>query len=194
MQKVNMSTFSASGESQRESVASPLIGKQCLDHDKQGSGAKVCTARRRDAAACKIAEKCLLGKPKGYRKPKSTRGNAKVLQMDLPSSVAANGRVSGRKTVLFVDTGAAVSMVRKDLLYGLRLDQALRRTNVQVLSAGGNAIHIRGTINLGIRFDGAETIPHELLVAENLTCPCLIGADFLRLHKCITVGPPYPRI
>ncbi|KFD51373.1 hypothetical protein M513_07778 [Trichuris suis] len=185
MQKVNMSTFSASGESQRESVASPLIGKQCLDHDKQGGGAKVCPVSRRDAAACKIAEKCLLGKPKGYRRPKATRGNAKVLQMDLPSSVAANGRVSGRKTVLFVDTGAAVSMVRKDLLYGLRLDQALRRTNVQVLSAGGNAIHIRGTINLGIRFDGAETIPHELLVAEKLTCPCLIGADFLRLHKCI---------
>ncbi|KFD63185.1 hypothetical protein M514_24660 [Trichuris suis] len=49
MQKVNMSTFSASGESQRESVASLLIGKQCLDHDKQGSGAKALRIRGFDS-------------------------------------------------------------------------------------------------------------------------------------------------
>uniref|UniRef100_A0A5S6QWK9 RNA-directed DNA polymerase n=1 Tax=Trichuris muris TaxID=70415 RepID=A0A5S6QWK9_TRIMR len=153
--------------------------------NKRGHNAKICPVSQRNAVVCEIAEKCLLRRTEAQDRPKTARNSAKVLQMELPRSVAAKGCVSGRRTMLFVDTGAAVSIVRKDLLYGLRLDQALRRTNVQVLSAGGNAIHVRGTINLGIRFDGAETIPHDLLVAENLTCPCLIGADFLRLHKCI---------
>uniref|UniRef100_A0A5S6QKC3 CCHC-type domain-containing protein n=1 Tax=Trichuris muris TaxID=70415 RepID=A0A5S6QKC3_TRIMR len=83
------------------------------------------------------------------------------------SAVKALGCISGCPTELTIDTGAAVSLMDYKLL------------------ATGSEMKIAGTCTVDVSIGGAPAKKHTVLVAHGLTCPCLIGADFLRRHGCV---------
>uniref|UniRef100_A0A5S6Q481 Reverse transcriptase n=1 Tax=Trichuris muris TaxID=70415 RepID=A0A5S6Q481_TRIMR len=107
-----------------------------------------------------------------------------VPQLDTTKAVSVRGYLGANRIVLLVDTGAAVSIVREDSLPKCQVTRTLL-DSTHVICAGGTALKIKGTVSIDVKFDGIETIRHDMLVAENLTCPCLLGADFLRLHRCV---------
>uniref|UniRef100_A0A5S6Q0P7 Reverse transcriptase domain-containing protein n=1 Tax=Trichuris muris TaxID=70415 RepID=A0A5S6Q0P7_TRIMR len=52
-------------------------------------------------------------------------------------------------------------------------------------SATGSEMKIAGTSTVDVSIGRAPAKKHTVLVAHGLTCPCLIGADFLRRHGSV---------
>uniref|UniRef100_A0A5S6QK48 RNA-directed DNA polymerase n=1 Tax=Trichuris muris TaxID=70415 RepID=A0A5S6QK48_TRIMR len=101
------------------------------------------------------------------------------------SAVKALGCISGCPTELTIDTGAAVSLMDYKLLGILQPARLLDVRNIRVLTATGSEMKIAGTCTVDVSIGGAPAKKHTVLVAHGLTCPCLIGADFLRRHGCV---------
>ncbi|KFD60666.1 hypothetical protein M514_27175 [Trichuris suis] len=108
-----------------------------------------------------------------------------VAHMQSHSAVKVLGYISGHQTELTIDTGAAVSLMDYGLFNNVQPSQLMDVRSIRVLTAGGNEMKIAGTSVVEVSIGGAPAVRHTVLVAEGLTCPCLVGADFLRSHKCV---------
>uniref|UniRef100_A0A5S6QWV2 RNA-directed DNA polymerase n=1 Tax=Trichuris muris TaxID=70415 RepID=A0A5S6QWV2_TRIMR len=95
------------------------------------------------------------------------------------------GHICGRGTELTIDTGAAVSLMSHELFNDIQPADLLPIQNVRLITAAGDELRVVGTSTVNISIGKSPPTSHTLLVAHSLTCPCLIGADFLRQHKCI---------
>lgn len=87
---------------------------------------------------------------------------------------------------ILVDTGAAFSIIREEVW--LRLKPAgqreLQKTSTvpRIVNASGDVIHIKGRSEISVEIAGCVYV-HSMLVVQQLSQPCLLGADFLRKHK-----------
>ncbi|KFD48296.1 hypothetical protein M513_10788 [Trichuris suis] len=108
-----------------------------------------------------------------------------VAHMQSHSAVKVLGYISGHQTELTIDTGAAVSLMDYGLFNNVQPSQLMDVRSIRILTAGGNEMKIAGTSVVEVSIGGAPAVRHTVLVAEGLTCPCLVGADFLRSHKCV---------
>ena len=96
------------------------------------------------------------------------------------SIYCVNGLINKIPTNFLVDSGAAVSVVRSNLVK----DCPMTKQGGLAVGASGNPLDVVGqtvtTITLG-RF----TINHTFTVVNNLMIECLLGADFLEQHAAI---------
>ena len=89
------------------------------------------------------------------------------------------GKLDASNAKLTVDSGSSVSLVEKACFplacLILRRQQSLR-------TADGHGMSIVGMVRLKVQL-GSYTTEHELLVAEHLLMPVILGVDFL-LARC----------
>lgn len=82
---------------------------------------------------------------------------------------------------MIIDTGANVTIIRKDLAQ--QLDEKLIWTppSVTLQTVSGDKINIHGKLNINITF-GSVTYHHTAYVAD-ITDTCILGLDFLRKYN-----------
>jgi len=95
-------------------------------------------------------------------------------------------RVSGlfeQKPVQFLlDSGAAVSVCRHDLLpEGLHLDTTLA---ISTVGANGTPLDVQGQVTTNVAI-GPFRATQDFVVVAGLTVDCLLGADFLLRHGAV---------
>eukprot|EP00731_Ephydatia_muelleri_P004049 Em0002g225a len=108
----------------------------------------------------------------------------------LPSESAAvsaslfiYGFLEGHRTKMLVDTGSAVTIIRRDIWDGISRKQ-LETPVRAVLAANGNEISLSGQGDVLVQV-GDLSVRHNVLVADCLTQDCILGSDFLLLHGCV---------
>ena len=108
----------------------------------------------------------------------------------LPSESAAvsaslfiYGFLEGHRTKMLVDTGSAVTIIRRDIWDGISRKQ-LETPVRAVLAANGNEISLSGQGDVLVQV-GDLSVRHNVLVAGCLTQDCILGSDFLLLHGCV---------
>jgi hypothetical protein len=92
------------------------------------------------------------------------------------------GFVNNVPVSMVVDTGAAVTLLRKDLWL---------KTNTNLMSwkgpdlvgANGTSITVCGTVSVVFKI-GSCSFSMEAVVSDGLTAEVILGLDFLEEHKC----------
>ena len=94
------------------------------------------------------------------------------------------GYLEGCRTKILVDTGPAVTIIRRDIWDEIgqkQLEMPLRA----VFAANGDEINLSGQGDVCI-WVCELSVKHNVLVADEcLTQDCLLGSDFLVLHGCV---------
>ncbi|KFM56688.1 Retrovirus-related Pol polyprotein from transposon 412, partial [Stegodyphus mimosarum] len=91
------------------------------------------------------------------------------------------GQINGIPCNMTIDTGANVTIIRKDLAQQLEGKLIWTPPCVTLQTVSGEKIDIEGKLNVNITF-GSATYHHTAYVAE-ITDPCILGLDFLRKHN-----------
>ena len=87
---------------------------------------------------------------------------------------------------MLVDTGSAVTVVRADLWESITGGHPieLKPPEQPVVVADGKPLEQLGQISVLIQVGGVCT-QKNVLVVQELTQECLLGADFLKHHGCV---------
>ena len=99
------------------------------------------------------------------------------------ASLCIYGFLEGHRTKMLVDTGSAVTIIRRDIWDGISRKQ-LETPVRAVLAANGNEISLSGQGDVLVQV-GDLSVRHNVLVAGCLTQDCILGSDFLLLHGCV---------
>ncbi|KRX32928.1 hypothetical protein T05_9402 [Trichinella murrelli] len=84
-----------------------------------------------------------------------------------------------------VDTGAAVSVIRESEVNMAGNVRISRHGSRQIVAANGECLETVGTAELDIKLGDKFLARHSMIVARNLSHPCLLGTDFLRPRKAL---------
>ena len=96
-----------------------------------------------------------------------------------------SGSVSSVDISLLLDTGAAVTLLRKDtwLQVAAKNPQDLRPWSaMKLVSAGGTPLTVHGCVSVELKL-GTERFVTEVVVASPLTSEAILGLDFLVEHQ-----------
>ena len=104
------------------------------------------------------------------------------------------GHLHNVPTKFLVDTGANVSMVHPSILELLPSSVTIEDSDMDIISANGENISVRGTVQLPCKF-GKLKFTHKFVLAE-ITYAGILGADLLELfdatidlkHKQLTMN------
>ncbi|KMQ82414.1 retroviral aspartyl protease family protein, partial [Lasius niger] len=91
------------------------------------------------------------------------------------------GRIDGLSCNMTIDTGANVTIIRKDLAQKLGGSLLWTPTSVNLQTVSGDKMDVFGRKDINITF-GSTTYKHTAYVAD-ITDPCLLGLDFLRKYN-----------
>jgi len=96
--------------------------------------------------------------------------------------------INGVRTPFLLDTGAAVTLLRKDTWDHVNLDnrQSLcPYSAVQLVGVDGSPLTIHGSATVDLHLDG-HSITTDVVVVSPLTAEAILGLDFLHEHQaCI---------
>ncbi|KRX98944.1 Retroviral-like aspartic protease 1 [Trichinella pseudospiralis] len=108
-----------------------------------------------------------------------------VLSVNTKWAAELPGKVNGRSVRFLVDTGAAVSVIRESEVNMVGNVRTNRHGSRQIVAANGECLEIVGTAELDIKLGDKFLARHSMIVARNLSHPCLLGTDFLRPRKAL---------
>ena len=97
-----------------------------------------------------------------------------------------DGQVDGTPTAFILDTGAAVTLLRRDLWdRGKQPPSTLEPwSGPKLVGANGTPIRVIGTATVNLTM-AHKTFPIQVVVAEPLTAEAIMGLDFLEKNKCV---------
>ena len=109
----------------------------------------------------------------------------RIVSSATQQAIFVDGRVDGVSAKLLVDTGSAVTIIHRRLWErgrGIRRSRKLQQlTGGPVVAANGEPLSIMGQTRSRILLADKE-FDQEVLVADNVSQDCLLGADFLETH------------
>ncbi|KFM62548.1 hypothetical protein X975_20006, partial [Stegodyphus mimosarum] len=97
------------------------------------------------------------------------------------NGLSINGHIDGVPCSMIIDTGANVTIIRKDLAQKFKDKLIWTPSCVTLETASGEKIDVEGKLNVNITF-GSATYHHTAYVAD-ITDPCILGLDFLRKYN-----------
>ena len=95
------------------------------------------------------------------------------------------GTINGHATALLVDTGAAVTLVRKDVWDQINKGRGVKLKpweERQLVSVDGSPLHVYGSVPVDLSLAGA-LYQADIVVVSPLNTEAILGLDFLRKHK-----------
>ena len=96
-----------------------------------------------------------------------------------------DGSVNGVPTSFLLDTGAAVTLLRRDTWTNITAScpQDLRNwSQLRLVGADGSPLRIHGSAHVSVELEGI-TRPAEAIIVSPLTTEAIIGLDFLRQYN-----------
>ena len=102
----------------------------------------------------------------------------------MQQAIFTNGKVNGVPTLLLVDTGSAVTIIHRRLWEQGQASTLQKVDGGPIVAANGQSLSILGQVKSHILLAGGEFI-HDVLVADDVSQDCLLGADFLTAHGFI---------
>ncbi|GFU62527.1 retrovirus-related Pol polyprotein from transposon 17.6 [Trichonephila clavipes] len=79
---------------------------------------------------------------------------------------------------MIVDTGANVSIIRKDLAQNSQVSIIWTSPCISLQSVTDDKIHVHGKVNITLRFGNIDY--HHTACIADITDPCILGLDFLK--------------
>ena len=98
--------------------------------------------------------------------------------------VRVDGLLGQDKVQFVLDSGAALSVVRYDVVNPAYHQSIQKEGASAAVGANGQSLEVVGRVNLPIKL-GERCWDQEFTVVRNLTVSCLLGADFLIQHGAI---------
>ena len=89
-----------------------------------------------------------------------------------------SGKVNGFPVDFMLDTGAAVTVVSKEVLFQALPEANLKESNVQLVSAGGDPLKVIGKTEILLEL-GNLHVTFPVMVIDNFRFQCLLGNDFM---------------
>ena len=100
-------------------------------------------------------------------------------------TVYTNGKVNGIATSILVDTGSAVTIIHCKLWGRGRPDRRnLNQSSVPVVVANREPLRTLGSTEVILQLAGHH-LKQKVLVTEDISHDCLLGADFLASHGAV---------
>lgn len=94
------------------------------------------------------------------------------------------GNINGSSVSFLLDTGAAVTLMRKDVWDSLRLTTELRPwCNPQLVGVDGVPLPVHGCSQIHLCLGGRD-FTVRVIVADSLTSGAILGLDFLQENDC----------
>ncbi|GFY22203.1 retrovirus-related Pol polyprotein from transposon 17.6 [Trichonephila clavipes] len=88
------------------------------------------------------------------------------------------GQINNISCCVVVDTGANVSIIRKDLAQNSQVNIIWTPPCVSLQTVTGDKIHVHGKTNIILRFGNIDY--HHTVYIADITDPCILGLDFLK--------------
>ena len=101
------------------------------------------------------------------------------------SFYTVSGSTQGIPTTFIIDTGAAVTLLRKDMWDKLPQGGKLLTPwdGSPLVGVAGNPLEVWGSVIVEVEIAG-ETFRTRMVVASALTAEAILGVDFLESHNC----------
>ncbi|KRY35390.1 hypothetical protein T01_9332 [Trichinella spiralis] len=94
------------------------------------------------------------------------------------------GTVENRQELMLVDSGSAVTLLRRDAYDSIGNPSPLNPSSRLLLAVNGTVINVLGVYEVRFRLGAAE-LGHPVDVVSNVSQRCLLSADFLSMHGCV---------
>ena len=108
-----------------------------------------------------------------------------ILHVNPTSAYSLSGMVFHHPTSFILDTGAAVTLLRKDTWDHARPRAAELETwkEPKLISVDGSPLHIHGHAEVKINLGDME-FSHHVVIAEGFSSEAILGLDFLEAQGC----------
>ena len=116
--------------------------------------------------------------------------NISILPVNPVPAYNVKGYVNNLSIQIVLDTGAAVTLLKKDIWDKLHFTSAdlEQWTRQPLVGVEGTPLNVHGTMELELKM-GEEIFQTKVIVADGLTAELILGLDFLEEHNCtIEIG------
>ncbi|GFU56948.1 gag-Pol polyprotein [Trichonephila clavipes] len=126
--------------------------------------------------------KLIYGHIAGQRLPKNEKPHHKILQITVVNGgdkgLSVIGQVNNISCCMVVDTGANVSIIRKDLAQNSKVSCIWMPPCICWQTVTGDKIQVHVKANVTLKFGNIEF--HHTAYIADITDPCILGLDFLK--------------
>ena len=100
------------------------------------------------------------------------------------NGIFTQGQVGGIPINFLLDTGAAVTVMSMTTYERIPQNRrpALRQTHTKISGVGGTSVHVAGSAEMTLVFDGIP-VDHEVLIV-GIAMDAILGQDILLAHQC----------
>lgn len=105
-----------------------------------------------------------------------------ISQVKEGHTLIIDGKINGKPCELTLDTGASRTIISYRFLQHINNSHFNHSRNVQLLTATGQHINVRGETDVEIKF-GERLYVQKVIVADIMD-DCIIGLDFLNKYNC----------
>ena len=117
----------------------------------------------------------------GHVRRNCTKARSQETNSISPGAIQVKGCVDEKETTILIDTGSAVSIVKKSFIGGHRpLDR--HETPLTVSLANGEPLKILGSIQISLKISRSKW-ENVVLVTDDISHDCLLGTDFFIANK-----------
>ena len=114
-------------------------------------------------------------------------GYVVLIIYDPANSFRVDGKINSKSVSFLLDTGAAVSLIRKDIWdsLGLAVDLTTWSSDAQLVGVDGSPLPVCGCTQIMLQLGGAVEYAVQIIVIKSLTPGAILGLDFLRNNSCV---------
>ena len=191
----------AAPEKVKGSVARCVIARKCWSCGQGDHVARDCQRRRcwqcrryghmkKDCQEGRYRREFLLPAPLSASENKIIKDKARVCSMLFEKGeLSCKAYVKAVRTNALIDTGAAVSLIRSEIVRKMKNRPALLEADLVISQADGSQMEIEGKIRCPIKVAGVQA-SHTLYVAPELCTELILGEDWLKARKaCLEFEP-----
>ena len=145
---------------------------------------------KKDCQEGRYRREFLLPAPMLASENKIIKDKARVCSMlSEKGELSCEAYVKAVRTNALIDTGAAVSMIRSEIVRKMKNRPALLEADLVISQADGSQMEIEGKIRCPIKVGGVQA-SHTLYVAPELCTELILGEDWLKARKaCLEFEP-----
>ena len=117
-----------------------------------------------------------------------------IFPVNAATAFRVTGSVGGISVTFLLDTGSAVTLVRRDLWDQIGSGATLRPCEHRLVGVDGSPLKIQGSAQITFQFGGVDFVT-TVIVGDSLTTEAILGLDFLQEHRCtVDIGSKQLRV